>query len=61
IVSKVLGHSSVTMTETVYAKILDKTVVQAFERVFGTAPIAPAPGFAPEAETGRVIPFRFGA
>lgn len=67
IVSKVLGHSSVKLTEKVYAKILDRTVVNEIERVFG--PVVPppsvAPGFAPEEreapESGRVIPFRLGA
>lgn len=45
VVSKFLGHSSVRMTEKVYAKILDRTVVDAFSEVFGSqyATAAPAP------------------
>jgi integrase/recombinase XerD len=38
VVSKFLGHSSVKMTETVYAKILDKTLVAEFDRVFSPQP-----------------------
>jgi integrase/recombinase XerD len=34
VVSKFLGHSSVKITESTYAFILDKTVVEEFERVF---------------------------
>lgn len=51
VVSKFLGHSSVKMTEKVYAKILDKTVLNEFDRVFGAAlpPALPA-------ENGRVVP-----
>lgn len=45
VVSKFLGHSSVRMTEKVYAKILDRTVIDAFGAVFGEqyalAPAAP--------------------
>ena len=33
IVSKILGHSSTKMTERVYAKLLDKTVVDAVNDV----------------------------
>ncbi|SFP79030.1 site-specific integrase [Hymenobacter arizonensis] len=43
VVSKFLGHSSVTMTEKVYAKILDTTLVNEFDRVFGPATPRPAP------------------
>lgn len=43
-VSKFLGHSSVKMTEKVYAKILDTTVVDDFGKLFGGAVVgAPAP------------------
>jgi integrase len=62
VVSKILGHSSVRMTERVYAKILDRTVVDAIDKAFGALP---APGFEPEPEgieeEPRVIQFRFGA
>lgn len=37
-VSKFLGHSSVKMTEKVYAKILDKTVTDEFDRIFSAPP-----------------------
>jgi site-specific recombinase XerD len=62
VVSKFLGHSSVKMTETTYAFILNKTVVSEFDRVFGGKPTPPpaAPGFTPEPEAGRVIQFHFG-
>jgi len=45
-VSKFLGHSSVKMTEKIYAKILDSTVTDEFDRVFSAPPVAleaPAP------------------
>ena len=42
-VSKFLGHSSVKMTEKIYAKILDSTVTDEFDRVFSSAPAALAP------------------
>lgn len=43
-VSKFLGHSSVRMTEKVYAEILDTTVVADFGRVFGgTGALASSP------------------
>lgn len=38
-VSKFLGHSSIKMTEKIYAKILDSTVVDEFSALFGGAPI----------------------
>jgi integrase len=41
-VSKFLGHSSTKMTEKIYAKILDTTVVDDFSKLFGGPP-APAP------------------
>lgn len=47
VVSKFLGHSSVKMTEKVYAKILDKTLVDEFDRVFPPEPVGP--------ETGGVV------
>lgn len=40
-VSKFLGHSSVKMTEKLYAKILDTTVVDDFGKLFGAAPVMP--------------------
>jgi len=46
-VSKFLGHSSVKMTERLYAKILDTTVVDEFGRLFGAQ--ASLPSFAPPA------------
>jgi integrase/recombinase XerD len=49
VVSKFLGHSSVKMTEKVYAKILDKTVLSEFDRVFTPAPVPEAPA------AGRVV------
>lgn len=51
VVSKFLGHSSVRMTEKVYAKILDNTLVNDFSRVFGGAQAA-RPVY--ELETGAV-------
>lgn len=63
VVSKILGHSSVRMTEKVYAKILDQTVTDAIDKAFGSIN-APTSGFEPEsalAETGRIIQFRLGA
>lgn len=42
-VSKFLGHSSVKMTEKLYAKILDTTVVDDFSKLFITAPAVAAP------------------
>jgi integrase/recombinase XerD len=53
VVSKVLGHSSIKMTEKAYAKILDKTVLSEFDRVFAPAP-KPEPEPAP-ASAGRVL------
>jgi integrase/recombinase XerD len=50
VVSKVLGHSSVKMTEKAYAKILDKTVLDEFSRVFTPAPPTPEP-----AKVGKVL------
>jgi integrase/recombinase XerD len=41
VVSKFLGHASVRMTEKVYAKILDKTVLNEFDRVFAPTPPTP--------------------
>jgi integrase/recombinase XerD len=41
-VSKFLGHSSVKMTEKVYAKILDTTVVSEFSKLFGAVPVMPS-------------------
>lgn len=52
VVSKFLGHSSVKMTETVYAKILDKTLVAEFDRVFASAALTPT---RPN-HSGRVVP-----
>ncbi|SNR92609.1 site-specific integrase [Hymenobacter mucosus] len=62
IVSKVLGHSSIKITEKLYAKLLDRTVVNEFERVFGglPEPPLPAPGFDSE-EGCRVLQFKFSA
>jgi integrase/recombinase XerD len=63
VVSKILGHSSVTQTEKVYAKILDRTVVDAIDKAFGSVN-TPAPGYDVEpvaVEEARVIQFRFGA
>lgn len=51
VVSKFLGHSSVRMTEKVYAKILDNTLVDDFSRVFGGAQVAQSRY---EPETGAV-------
>ncbi|WP_324675102.1 site-specific integrase [Hymenobacter sp. GOD-10R] len=61
-VSKVLGHASVRLTEKLYAKILDNTVADEFDAVFGSAN-APDPYFEPEPEEHQtqVISFRFGA
>jgi integrase/recombinase XerD len=43
-VSKFLGHSSTLITQKLYAKLLDTTVVDAFGAVFGGAPaLAPQP------------------
>ncbi|OGX80840.1 hypothetical protein BEN47_06170 [Hymenobacter lapidarius] len=43
VVSKFLGHSSVKMTEKVYAKILDTTLVNEFDRVFSVTPLPTQP------------------
>jgi integrase/recombinase XerD len=50
VVSKILGHSSVKMTEKSYAKILDNTVLNEFDRVF-----TPAPTPQPVPSQGRVV------
>lgn len=42
VVSKFLGHSSVKMTEKVYAKILDTTLTSEFDRVFSAVAATPA-------------------
>ncbi|SNC67388.1 Phage integrase family protein [Hymenobacter gelipurpurascens] len=36
VVSKILGHKSVRITERIYARILDRTIAEDIERVFGT-------------------------
>lgn len=41
-VSKFLGHSNTIITQKLYAKLLDKTVVDSFSRVFGGGMMAPA-------------------
>ena len=33
VVAKVLGHSSIRITESVYAKVLDKSVAEAFAKI----------------------------
>jgi integrase/recombinase XerD len=55
VVSKFLGHSSVRMTEKVYAKILDKTLVNEFDRVFGGAGAVQGPGLS-SAPTALPLP-----
>ncbi|RZJ88145.1 MAG: hypothetical protein EOO60_11420, partial [Hymenobacter sp.] len=55
VVSKYLGHRSVSMTERVYAKILDKTLIEDFSRVFYNATQAATPTTTPEL-TPRVVP-----
>jgi integrase/recombinase XerD len=57
-VSKFLGHSNVKITQRLYAKLLDTTVLDAFSAVFG-APTPPSTvGLAADLETnaGRVVP-----
>jgi integrase/recombinase XerD len=56
VVSKFLGHSSVKMTEKVYAKILDNTVISHFDRVFGEQPSAPILTPAPRAKAIELAP-----
>lgn len=56
VVSKFLGHSNTKITEKLYAKLLDTTVMDAFDSVFG-GPV-PRPSIialAKEAEGGRVV------
>ncbi|WP_198172861.1 site-specific integrase [Hymenobacter ginkgonis] len=55
VVSKYLGHRSVTMTERIYAKILDKTLIEDFGRVFYNATQTPEPA-QPQEVGGRVVP-----
>ncbi len=58
-VSKFLGHSSVKMTEKIYAKILDTTVVDDFSKLFGGGPsIAPPPPTAYEMPAPEPIALR---
>lgn len=59
-VSKFLGHSSVRMTEKIYAKILDTTVVDDFGRLFGGGGFTPvaAPALAPQPEHPALRPAR---
>jgi integrase len=56
VVSKFLGHSSVKMTEKVYAKILDNTVVSHFDRVFAGQPGAPSLPPAPRIKVLELAP-----
>lgn len=44
-VSSFLGHSSTLITQKIYAKLLDTTVVDAFEAAFGAATTAPEPAY----------------
>jgi integrase/recombinase XerD len=43
VVSKFLGHSNTLITQRVYAKLLDTSVVEAFGTVFGEVPALPIP------------------
>ena len=58
-VSRALGYSSVRMTEKVYGKLIDRTVADEFDAVFGR--VAPEPESYMKAEGGRVVPLRFAA
>lgn len=58
-VSKFLGHSNIKITQKLYAKLLDTTVLDAFDSVFGepTPPPSTAGLLAElEADAGRVVP-----
>ena len=57
VVSKFLGHSNTQITQKLYAKLLDTTVLDAFDSVFGPAPdeLPAAPTPTAEAPAPRVV------
>lgn len=58
-VSKFLGHSNTKITQKLYAKLLDTTVVDAFDKVFGAPTPPPTTAAAAEGlhlDAGRVVP-----
>ncbi|WP_167856344.1 site-specific integrase [Hymenobacter metallicola] len=63
VVSKILGHSSIKMTERIYAKILDKTIAEDINRVFGAPrkhPLDIGPERLPMRATGTDGPADWG-